>query len=245
MSYYEQTKPPVRRRVDLEIDKKHITGILLSPIIGISVACILILISHSFGASGYFKTFYSISMTSLVAAIPVLLWSFRGIVLEVARVGRMRSEFDVEYQVALKKYNQYIDHINSEKYKMAIAQQEHARRVEMYNKEEENRQIQRERELEIKKNEAEYSRVSWCEAFELARSNFEQAYHAIALQLATEHGITRQEDIIKVFVEAYPYLPASLDWRMGCLREIAAKDPRVAAIEHLLPSPTAWTTRPS
>ena len=92
--------------------------------------------------------------------------------------------------------------------------------------------------------EAEARRKAWEEAFQWAKATLEQEYHGLAVRLAATLGQLSQEDILKVFVSAYPHMTCSSDWRIGCLRELAESDPRITAILPFLPPSDARNTRP-
>lgn len=93
--------------------------------------------------------------------------------------------------------------------------------------------------------EAEARRRAWDEAFGWAKGTFEQEYHGLAVQLVATHGKLSEEDMLKVFVTAYPHMTCSTDWRMGCLRELAGSDRRIAAILPFLQPLDARNKRPS
>ena len=91
---------------------------------------------------------------------------------------------------------------------------------------------------------AEKRRQRWRDTAAAMLHDFEREYSAFAVHLAAEQGIYKSEEVLRVFATAYPHLAISTDWRMGCLRENAAQDGRIAAILAYLPPPTAENTRP-
>lgn len=108
--------------------------------------------------------------------------------------------------------------------------------------------------LQKQKEEAERKRLAaeaaarlkaWEDALEWAKATLEQEYHGLAIKLAAAHGRLDDNDVLKVFVTAYPHMTCSTDWRMGCLRELAENDQRVAAILPFLQPSDAKNRRPS
>lgn len=87
---------------------------------------------------------------------------------------------------------------------------------------------------EIEAAKAEKSKKMTEYASYWARSTFEEAYQQIALKLASEHGITRQEEVCRVFAQAFPHFSFAKDWRLRTLKAHRS-DPRINAIRHLLP----------
>lgn len=114
-------------------------------------------------------------------------------------------------------------------------------RQEALRKAEEERERQRlAREADLRRRLRE-----WQQAQSWARSAFEEAFQDVALHLAAEEGVTAPGDVLKVFAVAYPSFTVAADPRMGCLRELAGSDPRIAAVLAHLPKPDAQNTRPT
>jgi hypothetical protein len=162
------------------------------------------------------------------------------------------SGADVQSRLQQQADNRYRHDL--EQYELEKKKRERER--EEYDKETIRRQqAEAERVTALKKRQAEEAAAAaiaaekaarvraWEEAFHWARVSFEQQYHGLAMTLAAEQGVTNPDDVLKVFAEAYPHLNISTDWRMGCLRELAA-DRRIAAILPRLPPADAQNTRP-
>ncbi len=88
-------------------------------------------------------------------------------------------------------------------------------------------------------------RDAWELAAGQARAALDVTYNEVTIHLAAAEGVTDPEAVAKVFGALYPSLPMASDWRMGCLREFAPRDPRIRAILPHLPPPNAQNTRPT
>lgn len=143
-----------------------------------------------------------------------------------------KAKWRAEY-IRQKKYRETVERSNAEL--------EEERRIEA----EKARIEYEEREAARQKTIAFFEKMQremalteeWGNAGKQCKRAFEAAYQRFAFRLAAEEGITDPADVTKVFVQAFPHLPISTDWRLAILRFDAVVDPRIKAVLHHLPEP--------
>lgn len=179
------------------------------------------------------------------ATLGGLFWG-GGVINYLSYLGQVRAA-GRRYQEELKEYNRKKEEqanreAESKKRGLEIAEA-NARKRAIEQEKERARAKELEAKAAIEREKQERQQAFWG-AHNWALGQLEHQYHALAIQLAAEHRVTDRDSVIKVFVEAWPHLPLASDVRAGCLRYRAASDDRIAAIQHLLPPPSAENTQP-
>lgn len=229
-------EPEFNEPEDLYDAKTHLEVVLLMGGLGlIIIASIvgLVAVSTNFFV-GRPLEYYISAATGILLGLTIIGLFF------ILRFGLFHHFYEFKYVEAYKKYNVELTTYAASlrKDRMASVNATAAKFEARRKAAERDRAERARRQAQIDEENRQHRIRAWNEAFNWARTSFEQQYHGFALTLAAEQGITNPDDVLKVFAEAYPHLNISSDGRMGLLRELAA-DPRIAAILPHLPSAIA------